>query len=120
MRGGPDWVRSELYTIEAVAGGPADAQTMRGPMLRALLERRFGVKVARRDRTDPGPQADGGARGSQDEGRDLLRSPRHHPSPEGGRRNRRRPRAGISTPCAAVCRLPADAVGRARSMVRTC
>ena len=45
VRGGPDWVRSELYTIEAVAGGPADAQTMRGPMLRALLERRFGVKV---------------------------------------------------------------------------
>ena len=45
VRGGPDWVRSELYTIEAVAGGPADAQTMRGPMLRALLERRFGLKV---------------------------------------------------------------------------
>jgi uncharacterized protein (TIGR03435 family) len=45
VRGGPDWVRSDLYTIEAVAGGPADAQTMRGPMLRALLERRFGVKV---------------------------------------------------------------------------
>ena len=45
VRGGPDWVRSELYTIEAAAGGPADAQTMRGPMLRALLERRFGVKI---------------------------------------------------------------------------
>ena len=45
VRGGPDWVRSELYTIEAVAGGLADAQTMRGPMLRALLERRFGLKV---------------------------------------------------------------------------
>jgi uncharacterized protein (TIGR03435 family) len=45
VRGGPDWVRSELYTIEAVASGSADAQTMRGPMLRALLERRFGVKV---------------------------------------------------------------------------
>ena len=45
VRGGPDWVRSELYTIEAVAAGPADAQTMRGPMLRALLERRFGLKV---------------------------------------------------------------------------
>jgi uncharacterized protein (TIGR03435 family) len=45
VRGGPDWVRSELYTIEAVASASADAQTMRGPMLRALLERRFGVKV---------------------------------------------------------------------------
>jgi len=45
VRGGPDWVRSELYTIEAVAAGPADAQTMSRPMLRALLERRFGLKV---------------------------------------------------------------------------
>jgi uncharacterized protein (TIGR03435 family) len=45
VRGGPDWVRSEYYTIEAVAGRPADAETMRGPMLRALLERRFGLKV---------------------------------------------------------------------------
>jgi uncharacterized protein (TIGR03435 family) len=45
VRGGPDWVRSEHYTIEAVAGTAADAETMRGPMLRALLERRFGLKV---------------------------------------------------------------------------
>jgi uncharacterized protein (TIGR03435 family) len=45
VRGGPDWVRSALYTIDAVAAGAADAQTMRGPMLRALLERRFGLKV---------------------------------------------------------------------------
>ena len=47
VRGGPDWVRSTLYTIEAVAAGAADAQTMRGPMLRALLERE-----ARRDSND--------------------------------------------------------------------
>jgi uncharacterized protein (TIGR03435 family) len=45
VRGGPDWVRSTLYTIEAVAAGAADAQTMRGPMLRALLERRFKLKA---------------------------------------------------------------------------
>jgi uncharacterized protein (TIGR03435 family) len=45
VRGGPEWVRTQPYTIEAVAGGPADAETMRGPMLRALLERRFGLKV---------------------------------------------------------------------------
>jgi len=45
VRGGPDWVRSTLYTIEAVATGAADAQTVRGPMLQALLERRFGLKV---------------------------------------------------------------------------
>jgi uncharacterized protein (TIGR03435 family) len=45
VRGGPDWVRNTHYTIEAVAGTAADAEVMRGPMLRALLERRFGLKM---------------------------------------------------------------------------
>ena len=45
VRGGPDWIRSERYTIEAVADGAATAEQMRGPMLRALLERRFQLKA---------------------------------------------------------------------------
>jgi uncharacterized protein (TIGR03435 family) len=45
VRGGPDWVRNERYTIEAVAEGPADAATIQGPMLRTLLERRFQLKM---------------------------------------------------------------------------
>jgi uncharacterized protein (TIGR03435 family) len=72
VRGGPDWMRTEKYTIEAVArvgdgqdacvplggraGQPppptppgvcysANAASMSGPMLRALLERRFGLKA---------------------------------------------------------------------------
>jgi uncharacterized protein (TIGR03435 family) len=70
VRGGPDWVRTERYTIEAVAGGldpkndvcaplggrtmppspnrpcnSANAAAMSGPMLLALLERRFGLKA---------------------------------------------------------------------------
>ena len=45
VRGGPDWVRSERYTIDAVAEDAADGATMSGPMLRALLERRFQLKV---------------------------------------------------------------------------
>jgi uncharacterized protein (TIGR03435 family) len=45
VRGGPDWVRAERYTIDAVADGAADALTMSGPMLQDLLERRFKVKV---------------------------------------------------------------------------
>ena len=56
VRGGPDWVRSALYTIDAVAAGSADAQTMRGPMLRALLERRFGLKVHVETEQFPVPQ----------------------------------------------------------------
>jgi uncharacterized protein (TIGR03435 family) len=45
VRGGPDWVRSDHYTIEAVADGAADAATMSGPMMRDLLERRFQLKA---------------------------------------------------------------------------
>jgi uncharacterized protein (TIGR03435 family) len=45
VRGGPDWVRSDKYTIEAVADGAATAEAMQGPMLRELLERRFQLKV---------------------------------------------------------------------------
>jgi uncharacterized protein (TIGR03435 family) len=45
VRGGPSWIRDEHYSIEASAGAPADAQTMSGPMLRALLETRFKLKV---------------------------------------------------------------------------
>ena len=45
IKGGPDWVRSERYTIDAVADGAADGATMSGPMLQDLLERRFQLKV---------------------------------------------------------------------------
>ena len=70
VRGGPDWVRTERYTIEAVAEGlnpgndecigrsragrpsspngpcrTVNATSMSGPMLRALLERRFKLKA---------------------------------------------------------------------------
>jgi uncharacterized protein (TIGR03435 family) len=45
VRGGPDWAHKERYTIEAVASGTPDAATMAGPMLRALLERRFKLKT---------------------------------------------------------------------------
>jgi len=45
VRGGPDWVRKDRFTIEAIAAGPSDPETMRGPMLQALLERRFQLKT---------------------------------------------------------------------------
>src|SRR6185369_12972232 len=45
VRGGPDWVRSEKYTISAVTQGPADAATIRGPMLLSLLAKRFRLKT---------------------------------------------------------------------------
>jgi uncharacterized protein (TIGR03435 family) len=52
IRGGPSWVYSDKYTIEATASGldpsqprNADRGVMLGPMLRALLEDRFKLKV---------------------------------------------------------------------------
>jgi uncharacterized protein (TIGR03435 family) len=47
VRGGPDWVRSERYTVEAVAGAgiTPDARTLRASMLQQLLERRMQLKV---------------------------------------------------------------------------
>jgi len=45
VRGGPDWARNERYSVEAVAGSQADADTMSGPMFRSLLERRFKLKT---------------------------------------------------------------------------
>src|SRR5687768_10642090 len=45
VRGGPDWVRKQQYTIEAVADSATDTATMSGPMLRALFERRFKLKT---------------------------------------------------------------------------
>jgi uncharacterized protein (TIGR03435 family) len=45
IRGGPDWIRSEHYTIDAIANDAATAEDMRGAMLRALLEKRFQLKA---------------------------------------------------------------------------
>jgi uncharacterized protein (TIGR03435 family) len=43
----PSWVRSEKYTIEAKTDAATDRKVMLGPMLRALLEERFKLKVHR-------------------------------------------------------------------------
>jgi uncharacterized protein (TIGR03435 family) len=53
MKGGPAWLRSEKYTIEAKAEGTPDRTVMMGPMLRALLEDRFKLKIHRA--TDEAP-----------------------------------------------------------------
>ncbi len=53
VRGGPDWIRTDRYTIEAVAEGSANAQTMSGPMLRDLFERRF--QLAAHVESEPAP-----------------------------------------------------------------
>jgi bla regulator protein blaR1 len=53
VRGGPDWMRSDLYTIEATATGQPSQPTMMGPMLRALLEERFQLRIHRASEERP-------------------------------------------------------------------
>ena len=53
VRGGPDWIRTDRYTIEAVTTGSADGRTMSGPMLRDLFARRF--RLAARIESEPAP-----------------------------------------------------------------
>lgn len=50
IKGSPAWIASEHYTIDAKADGPATQEIMRGPMLQALLEDRFKLKVHREAR----------------------------------------------------------------------
>jgi uncharacterized protein (TIGR03435 family) len=47
VRGGPSWVYSDRFTVDAKASGDADRPTLIGPMLRTLLEDRFKVKTHR-------------------------------------------------------------------------
>jgi uncharacterized protein (TIGR03435 family) len=47
IRGGPSWMRSDRFTIEATAPGVDDRMVMMGPMLRALLEGRFKLRTHR-------------------------------------------------------------------------
>jgi bla regulator protein blaR1 len=47
LSGGPGWIRSDLYDIEAKPEGAPALEMMRGPMMRALLEDRFKLKIHR-------------------------------------------------------------------------
>jgi bla regulator protein BlaR1 len=50
VQGGPSWIYSDYYEINAKAAGNASEETMIGPMLQALLEDRFRLKVHRASR----------------------------------------------------------------------
>ena len=51
--GGPSWIDSERYKVDAKAEGAPGQEMMRGPMLQALLEDRFKLKVHRESREVP-------------------------------------------------------------------
>ena len=47
ISGGPAWIESDLYEIDAKAGSSASEAMMSGPMMQALLEDRFKLKLHR-------------------------------------------------------------------------
>jgi uncharacterized protein (TIGR03435 family) len=53
VTGGPDWLQSDFYSIAAKGDGPTPVSAMAGPMLRALLEDRFHLKVHKENREMP-------------------------------------------------------------------
>jgi uncharacterized protein (TIGR03435 family) len=53
ISGGPAWVYSDAYDINAVAPGNASEEAMEGPMLQALLEDRFKLKLHRETKDVP-------------------------------------------------------------------
>ena len=53
LKGGPSWVHSDLYSIEAKAEGTPSDEMMRGPMMKVLLEDRFKLKTHRETKEIP-------------------------------------------------------------------
>jgi uncharacterized protein (TIGR03435 family) len=53
FEGSPAWLTSDRYTIEAKSESPQTREMMRGPMMQALLEDRFKLKIRRETRDIP-------------------------------------------------------------------
>jgi len=53
IEGGPDWIHSETFEIDAKSDGHPSFQMMEGPMMQAILEDRFKLKIHRETRQGP-------------------------------------------------------------------
>ncbi len=53
IEGGPDWIHSERFEINAKAEGQPTIQMMQGPMMRMILEDRFKLRIHRESRQGP-------------------------------------------------------------------
>ncbi len=45
INGGPSWIHSASYEINARAEGSPSVRTMKGPMMQVLLEEHFHLKI---------------------------------------------------------------------------
>jgi uncharacterized protein (TIGR03435 family) len=53
VKGGPGWVTSDRFTIDAKAEGGASMEMMRGPMMQEVLKDRFKLTIHRETREAP-------------------------------------------------------------------
>jgi bla regulator protein blaR1 len=53
IEGGPSWLNSDRYQIEAKSEGAPGLEMMRGPLLQSILEDRFKLKIRRETREVP-------------------------------------------------------------------
>jgi uncharacterized protein (TIGR03435 family) len=53
IEGGPDWIHSETFDIEAKSDGHQSILMMQGPMMQTILEDRFKLKIHRETRQGP-------------------------------------------------------------------
>jgi uncharacterized protein (TIGR03435 family) len=53
IEGGPSWINSATYRIDAKAEGAPGIDMMSGPMMQGLLEDRFRLKISRKTRMEP-------------------------------------------------------------------
>jgi uncharacterized protein (TIGR03435 family) len=53
IEGGPDWIHSEAFEIDAKSDGQPNILMMQGPMMQAVLEDRFKLKIHREIRQRP-------------------------------------------------------------------
>ena len=53
IEGGPDWIHSETFEIDAKSDGHPSIQMMLGPMMQAILQDRFKLRIHRETRQGP-------------------------------------------------------------------
>ena len=96
ISGGPSWLNSDRYTIDAKVEQRVNTEMMKGPMMQALLEDRFGLKLHKETAEIPAFELTVGAEG-----------PNLRPAKEGAcvayDRNNPPPAPGAGEPAPVVC-----------------
>jgi len=106
ISGGPSWLNSDPYTIDAKVEQRVNTEMMKGPMMQALLEDRFGLKLHKVTKEIPAFDLTVGAE-----------RPKLRPAKEGGcvvnDRNNPPPKPGRGEPSPVICGVIRKSAGDA-------